>query len=373
MESDSRVRLLRLYQLLREESSEQHPISTPDVIRKLKEYWDIDAFRITVQRDVAAIQAAGVDVRIVRSTRNSFYIASSDEKLPGVPLRSHSVEDAREYRVGNSYIGKDDVSEDIRGSFLTPDALRFICAANGYDAEKIGQYFLELLPKMTKRQEHSYLGRIAVNFKENTERICDRIPSKLMRKELAKSGERLSVMQWASIAHMIFEGDDLANAFADLAASTSDEYEVRLLSAAIEDILEFGYTDHRALEVYRTRHPDGEFPLYPFLERCNLPILLKKGDLLRARAKKRFVYALVVDTPANLPEGSDFTDESYLCYDLGYSDPADLFAAHTHVHVCFAERIDEFALRDRCKENLKIIRQELEKREQEQENNGENT
>ena len=373
MATDSRVRLLRFYQLLREESSEQHPISTPEVIRKLKEYWGIDAFRITVQKDVASMREAGVDVRIIRSTRCSYYIASTDEKLPAVALRSPSVEDAREYRVGNSYIDRNEVGSDIRGNFLTPDALRFICAANGYDAEKVGRYFLELLPKLTKRQEHSYLGRIAVNFKENTERILDRIPSKPMRKALAKSGERFSVMQWASIAHMIFEGDDLANAFCDLAASTSDEYEVRLLSAAVEDILEFGYTDHRALEVYRTRHPDGEFPLYPFLERCHLPILLKKGDLLRARTGRRFVYALVIDTPSELPEGSDFTDESYLCYDLGYSNPRDLFAAHTHIHVCFAERIDEFALRERHKENLKIIRQELELQEQELENNGENT
>jgi len=30
---------------------------------------------------------------------------------------------------------------------LTPDTLRFIIEANEYDALKIGQYFLEMLPK----------------------------------------------------------------------------------------------------------------------------------------------------------------------------------------------------------------------------------
>ena len=36
--------------------------------------------------------------------------------------------------------------ERSNGLLLTPDWLRFICEANNYDVEKIGQYFLELLP-----------------------------------------------------------------------------------------------------------------------------------------------------------------------------------------------------------------------------------
>ena len=34
------------------------------------------------------------------------------------------------------------------GRILTPDGLRLICQANDYDAEKIGQHFLEVLPKI---------------------------------------------------------------------------------------------------------------------------------------------------------------------------------------------------------------------------------
>ena len=36
--------------------------------------------------------------------------------------------------------------ERSNGRLLTPDGLRFVCEANNYDVEKIGQYFLELLP-----------------------------------------------------------------------------------------------------------------------------------------------------------------------------------------------------------------------------------
>lgn len=38
------------------------------------------------------------------------------------------------------------------GRLLTPDGLRFICEANGYDPEKIGRRFLEVLPKVCQKE-----------------------------------------------------------------------------------------------------------------------------------------------------------------------------------------------------------------------------
>lgn len=38
--------------------------------------------------------------------------------------------------------------ERNNGRLLTPDGIRFICESYNYDAEKIGQHFLELLPKI---------------------------------------------------------------------------------------------------------------------------------------------------------------------------------------------------------------------------------
>ncbi len=35
-----------------------------------------------------------------------------------------------------------------KGHILMPDTIRFICAANDYDPEKIGRHFLEVLPKI---------------------------------------------------------------------------------------------------------------------------------------------------------------------------------------------------------------------------------
>lgn len=39
------------------------------------------------------------------------------------------------------------------GRILTPDGLRLICQANDYDAEKIGQHFLEVLSKILQAEK----------------------------------------------------------------------------------------------------------------------------------------------------------------------------------------------------------------------------
>lgn len=40
------------------------------------------------------------------------------------------------------------------GRLLTPDGLRFICEANGYDPEKIGKHFLEVLPTILAKERN---------------------------------------------------------------------------------------------------------------------------------------------------------------------------------------------------------------------------
>ena len=74
--NEGRVRLLRLLQLLETDCDAEHPISTPECIRLLKERWDIDAFRITIGRDMEALAMAGYDVRTIHSTQNKYYLGT---------------------------------------------------------------------------------------------------------------------------------------------------------------------------------------------------------------------------------------------------------------------------------------------------------
>ncbi len=74
--NETRIRLLRMLELLQNESDERHPISTPDAIRLLQERWGIPAYRITVQRDVEALVAACYDVRTIHARQNRYYMAT---------------------------------------------------------------------------------------------------------------------------------------------------------------------------------------------------------------------------------------------------------------------------------------------------------
>ena len=47
------------------------------------------------------------------------------------------------------------LSDKRHGHILSPDTLRFIIEANDYDAQKIGQYFLGLYPKIREWTERS--------------------------------------------------------------------------------------------------------------------------------------------------------------------------------------------------------------------------
>ena len=44
-------------------------------------------------------------------------------------------------------------AEKATGHILLPDTVRLICEANGYDVEKIGQHFLEILQKICPKEE----------------------------------------------------------------------------------------------------------------------------------------------------------------------------------------------------------------------------
>lgn len=41
------------------------------------------------------------------------------------------------------------------GRLLTPDGLRFICESYNYNAEAIGQHFLEVLPKICSQEDQT--------------------------------------------------------------------------------------------------------------------------------------------------------------------------------------------------------------------------
>ena len=61
-QSDSRLRILYLYQMLRQHTDEAHPLSTYQILDRMKAEHGISMHRTTLPRDIEVLRAAVVEV-----------------------------------------------------------------------------------------------------------------------------------------------------------------------------------------------------------------------------------------------------------------------------------------------------------------------
>ena len=92
---ENRTRILRILQILQAETDREHPITIVEMIRRLKERWNLEAYRITVQQDIEALIEAGYPVVAVRSTQNRYYIEDRLFDLPELKLLIDAVESGK--------------------------------------------------------------------------------------------------------------------------------------------------------------------------------------------------------------------------------------------------------------------------------------
>ena len=92
---EPRTRILRILQILQAETDAEHPITIVEIIRELKDRWNLDAYRITVQQDIEAMIAAGYPIAVVRSTQNRYYIRERLFNLPELKLLVDAVESGK--------------------------------------------------------------------------------------------------------------------------------------------------------------------------------------------------------------------------------------------------------------------------------------
>ena len=74
MESNTKLRILYLYQHLLRCSDADHPISTGQLIENLKTEYDIDVNRNTLANDLAMLNKSGFNIEVIHSQSNSYYI-----------------------------------------------------------------------------------------------------------------------------------------------------------------------------------------------------------------------------------------------------------------------------------------------------------
>ena len=92
---EPRTRILRILQILQAETDADHPITIVEIIRELKERWNLEAYRITVQQDIEAMIASGYPIVVVRSTQNRYYIRERLFDLPELKLLVDAVESGK--------------------------------------------------------------------------------------------------------------------------------------------------------------------------------------------------------------------------------------------------------------------------------------
>ena len=189
--------------------------------------------------------------------------------------------------------------------------------------------------------------------------ILNQIPSALLRDHLKENLPQWTLLQWASVASMVMRPQMLAKLFARMLPYAETDYEKSLLQAAIQDISDVGHVGKHAESVFDAAHLGDKPPFFPFLERCSLPILLKKGDLVKSHRGSKTDAFLIWSTPDSLPACSDLSDECYYCYSLDCGIPDDLFYIHKHVHICVADACSESELSEEQRVVLSAIRHKL--------------
>ena len=73
MENGNKLRLLYIYQHLFRYSDAEHPVTTPELIRYLKEEHGMYVNRTTLSSDFAMMEKAGLHFKVVRSRQNKYY------------------------------------------------------------------------------------------------------------------------------------------------------------------------------------------------------------------------------------------------------------------------------------------------------------
>ena len=92
---DARVRILRLYQLLREETNEDHPLTTKQLRAILRERYGFETHRTTLPRDIAALRDAGIEVMSERGQARSFYLSDRLFSMPELRLLIDAVQSGK--------------------------------------------------------------------------------------------------------------------------------------------------------------------------------------------------------------------------------------------------------------------------------------
>lgn len=89
----TRIKLLKIWEILCQETDEEHPIESTELIEKLAEM-DIHCERKTIYRDIETLIECGYEVMCVRGKKNQYYVLDRSFDLPELHIMLDAVQAA---------------------------------------------------------------------------------------------------------------------------------------------------------------------------------------------------------------------------------------------------------------------------------------
>lgn len=94
MKTDTiRLRLLKVLEILKNNSDKEHPIPAADILKELSKY-GVEAERKSIYKDIEALQEAGFDVVKTCTPKKGYYLTSSGFEMPEISLLTDAVQSA---------------------------------------------------------------------------------------------------------------------------------------------------------------------------------------------------------------------------------------------------------------------------------------
>ena len=92
-ESVSKIKYLKLWDILRQETDEEHPISTPDLLARLEEC-GIKCDRRTLYRNIEELNESGYEVLTKVGKPNGYYVVDRSFDIPEIHILMDAVQAA---------------------------------------------------------------------------------------------------------------------------------------------------------------------------------------------------------------------------------------------------------------------------------------
>ena len=90
-----RLRILNLLKIFLEETDENHPITVPQIIRRMRQDYGIPIQRRAIYEDIEALRTFGMDILERRTRTYGYFLASRDFELPELKLLVDAVQASR--------------------------------------------------------------------------------------------------------------------------------------------------------------------------------------------------------------------------------------------------------------------------------------